>query len=73
MPMITIDPDDTEMRDAINLVEKFKKAYSRADKDWNRSGTSMHAYTQQYDDYRQAKLQYESALINLALIVMSRL
>jgi hypothetical protein len=71
--MIQIDPDDTELKNAIMLVEIAKKTYERADKDWNRAEPSMYVFMHQHNAWSKAKTAYESTLVNLALIFMERL
>lgn len=73
MPLIQTDPDDTELRNAIGLVEKYKKLYESADKAWRERQTATYPHDEYRDAWDKAKARYESALVNLALIIMERL
>lgn len=71
--MKTIDPDDTELKNAIHDVEERKKLYERADKIYRRSNPNSLTHADERKKWDNARNFYESALINLALIVMERL
>lgn len=71
--MINIDPDDRELRDAINLCIEMKSEAVEADKNWDRLEVRGYVYGQQYNRAQKAQKDYEKALIKLALIVLDSL
>lgn len=73
MPMIQIDPDDYELKIAIQSAEEAIKKMQRADRDWNRAEPSMEKYTAQYETLSIARKRREHALIKLAELLLERL
>lgn len=71
--MITIDPDDTVLKDAINYANNMKTQYLKADKAWDRNETSAFKYCNAYDAWVDAKGRYERALTTLGGLVLERL
>jgi len=70
---ITIDPDDTVIRGAIDYALKMKDEYIKADKAWDRSETSAFLYCNAYDKWTDAKGRYERSLTTLGLLFLERL
>lgn len=71
--LVTIDPDDTELKDAISEVHIAKVDYTAANMAWDRLEPSLYLYNQQFDAMENARKNYTRALAHLGSLIMERL